>query len=55
MNKEEIENWQRIKDHFETLSEEARESMFYKRACIIVAKGVDVAPGGGLPDVGKSL
>ena len=35
MSKEELENWQRIKEHFESLSEEARENMFYKRAVAI--------------------
>ena len=36
MHPDEKANWLKIKEHFETLSEEARESMFYKRACLIV-------------------
>ena len=35
MSKEELENWQRIKNHFESLPEEERENMFYKRAVAI--------------------
>ena len=41
MSKEELANWQRIKDHFETLPEEQRENGFYQRACVIVAGGED--------------
>ena len=37
MNKDELENWQRIKDYFETLPEFKRENGFYRRACAIVA------------------
>lgn len=36
MHPDEKANWLKIKEHFETLSEESRESMFYKRACLIV-------------------
>ena len=37
MNKDELENWQRIKDHFETLPEEQRDNQFYKRAVAITS------------------
>ena len=37
MDKYERENWQKIKDHFETLPEEKRDNMFYKRAVAICA------------------
>ena len=37
MNKEDAENWQRVKDYFEELPEFKRDNMFYKRACMIVA------------------
>lgn len=36
MDKEEYNNWVRIKEHFETLSEEMRETQYYKRAVAIV-------------------
>ena len=32
----EQDNWQRIKDYFETLPKHKRDNMFYKRACAIV-------------------
>ena len=35
MDKEALENWQKIKDHFETLPEFKRDNMFYKRAVAI--------------------
>ena len=35
MNTQEIENWKKIKDYFETLPEHKRDNMFYKRACAI--------------------
>ena len=41
MSKEELENWQKIKDHFETLPEFKRDNGFYRRACAIVAGGED--------------
>ena len=37
MSKEELENWQKIKDHFEALPEFKRDNGFYRRACAIVA------------------
>ena len=37
MNKDELANWQRIKEHFETLPEEQRENDFYKRAVAITS------------------
>jgi len=44
MDKAELENWQKIKDHFETLSEEQRDNFFYKRAVIIVSGAEDPLP-----------
>lgn len=35
MSKEELENWQRVKEHFESLPEEKRNNWFYKRAVAI--------------------
>jgi hypothetical protein len=32
----ELDNWQRIKDYFETLPDYKRDNMFYKRAVAIV-------------------
>jgi hypothetical protein len=37
MDKHELESWQKIKDHFETLPESKRDNMFYKRAVAICA------------------
>ena len=37
----ERDNWQRIKDHFETLPEFKRDNDFYRRACTILAGGKD--------------
>ena len=42
MHPDEKANWLKIKEHFETLSEESRESMFYKRACLIVDGSKDI-------------
>lgn len=36
MSEEEKNNWQKIKNHFETLPEFKRNNLFYKRACAIV-------------------
>ena len=36
MKEDELKNWERIKEYFETLPEHKRENMFYKRACSIV-------------------
>ena len=36
MNEQELANWQRIKEYFETLPEHKRDNMFYKRAVAIV-------------------
>lgn len=35
MDKYELENWKKIRDHFESLPESRRENWFYKRACDI--------------------
>ena len=35
MDKESVENWQRIKDYFETLPDHKRDNMFYRRAVAI--------------------
>ena len=37
MDKTSKDNWQKIKDYFDTLPETKRDNMFYKRACAIVA------------------
>ena len=37
MDKTSKDNWQKIKDYFDTLPEIKRDNMFYKRACAIVA------------------
>ena len=37
MNKEELENWQKIKEYFETLPEEKRDNQFYTRALAITS------------------
>ena len=37
MTSEEKENWQKVKDHFESLTEDQRNNHFYKRACLICA------------------
>ena len=44
MTTEELENWQRIKEHFEELPEFKRENMFYKRAVAIVSGKGDPMP-----------
>ncbi len=44
MDKEERDNWQIIKDYFETLPEEKRDNMFYKRAVAVVDTGKDPMP-----------
>ena len=36
MDKEEFENWKRIKEHFEAGPEELLETQYYKRAKAIV-------------------
>ena len=35
MSKDELENWQRVKKHFESLPEDQRDNWFYKRAVAI--------------------
>ena len=35
MDKESLENWQKVKDHFDKLPEDQRNNMFYKRAVAI--------------------
>lgn len=35
MNEKELENWKKVKDHFESLPEENRNNWFYKRAVVI--------------------
>ena len=37
MTPEELENWQKVKEHFEALPEDQRSNHFYKRACLICA------------------
>ena len=44
MDKEERDNWERIKDYFETLPEFKRDNMFYKRAVAILDTGTDPMP-----------
>ena len=44
MDKEERDNWKKIKEHFETLPEFKRDNMFYKRACAIVNDKPDPLP-----------
>ena len=39
MSPEELENWQKVKDHLE--KEELTSSMFYKRAVIILSGNPD--------------
>ena len=39
MSEEERANWQRIKDHMESIGK--TDSHFYSRACLIVAGGED--------------
>ena len=41
MSEEELKNWERIKEYFETLPEEKRDNMFYKRAVAITNKQED--------------
>ena len=41
MNTQEIDNWKKIKEYFETLPEHKRDNMFYKRACALVADKPD--------------
>ena len=35
MKEDELKNWERIKEYFETLPEHKRDNMFYKRATAI--------------------
>ena len=44
MSPEELNNWKRVKEHFETLPEFKRDNMFYKRACAIVNGKSDPLP-----------
>ena len=39
MNKDELANWQRIKDHME--AEDKTDNYFYSRACAIVSGNPD--------------
>ena len=39
MGKEELENWQRIKEHMESIGK--TDNQYYTRACAIVAGGKD--------------
>ena len=41
MDSETLHNWLKIKDHFETLSEDKRNNMFYRRAVAICSHQVD--------------
>ena len=36
MDKETLEAWQKIKDHFDEMPEEERENHYYKRAVAII-------------------
>jgi hypothetical protein len=40
MDKHELDNWKKVKDHFESLPEDARHSLFYKRA-VAICEGKD--------------
>ena len=42
MDKDEKQNWQKIKEHFESLPEHKRDNMFYKRAVSICAGEKDL-------------
>ena len=44
MTPEELQNWQRIKEHFEELPDFKRDNMFYKRAVAIVSGKDDPMP-----------
>lgn len=44
MDQEERDNWQRIKDYFDTLPDFKRDNMFYKRAVTILEGGDDPLP-----------
>ena len=44
MNPDELHNWKRVKEYFETLPEFKRDNMFYKRACAIVNGKSDPLP-----------
>jgi hypothetical protein len=44
MDKAELENWQRVKDHFDKLPEEQRNNYFYQRAVVIVSGAEDPLP-----------
>lgn len=35
MNEQELENWKKVKDHFESLPEDKKDNWFYKRAVAI--------------------
>ena len=37
MSPDELTNWEKVKEYFETLPEEKRDNMFYKRAVAICA------------------
>jgi hypothetical protein len=37
MDPTELENWQKVKDHFDNLPEKKRDNWFYKRAIAILA------------------
>ena len=41
MDQKEIDNWKKIKEHFDSLPEHKRDNMFYKRAVAIVNKQPD--------------
>ena len=44
IDKEELKNWQIIKDYFETLPDFKRDNMFYKRAVAAIETGEDPMP-----------
>ena len=53
MNPDELHNWKRVKEYFETLPEFKRDNMFYKRACAIVSGKSDPLPPPPITDKHK--
>ena len=44
MDKEERDNWERIKEHFEALPEDQRDNWYYRRAVAVLDTGKDPIP-----------
>tara|TARA_B100000035_G_scaffold282464_1_gene264041 strand:+ start:16 stop:168 length:153 start_codon:yes stop_codon:yes gene_type:complete len=44
MDKYQMENWKKIRDHFETLPEKERDNWFYKRAVAFTEGKQDPLP-----------